>query len=233
MSNPLYYRYIPEDFELYEKVKLFNDLDVLTKLSRIVPELIIPRLESLNSQLFEIANKYRYKQIPRRVDGKHVGKTTIEEIFTGYAERLADRTNSIKKISLNFDRLEGTQLNDQISDLIYFETSAFSVEANIANDIRYHFRSELGEFSHRTFGEERVGSSTMPHKRNPVEYERVVSLWKAYVPATTSAILYQIVEHQGDSTNKHLPYQAYELSLALSYATKYLENTLKNLEINV
>jgi adenylosuccinate lyase len=233
MFNPLYYRYIPEDLELYEKVNLYNNLDALTRLNRVLPEVVIPRLDSLNSQLLEIANKNKDKQIPKRVNGKHVGKITIQEIFAGYAKRLANRTNSIKEIPLNFDKLEGSQLNDQISDLIYFEISAFSVEANIANDIRHHFRSEIGEFSHKTFGEERVGSSTMPHKRNPVEYERIVSLWKAYLPRATSAILYQVVEHQGDSTNKNLPHQAYELSLALSYATRYLENALKNLEINV
>lgn len=230
--SPIDYRYLPKDVELLRKIRGYRDLDILTKLKRIVPELVVPRLYSLEAELIDIAVENKDKRVPKRVDGKHVGKTTVGEVFRGYAGRLESRIRGIEGIPLDLDT-EEAQRNDQISDLVYFSVSALSVEANIANDIRHLFRSEIGEFSHKTFPGERIGSSTMPHKQNPSEYEQIVSLWKAYMPRLTSAVLGQITEHQGDSTNEELPYYAFELECGLCYATKSLKDVLKNLKINV
>jgi hypothetical protein len=231
--SPIDSRYIPSDEELLAKIKEYGALDILSKLGKAVPGITLPRLYSLENELFYMASQNKGKQVPRRLDGTRAGEITLGEIFTNYSDRLRDRILGLEKVPLNFKDMEESSRNDKISDLIYFSVSALSVEANIANDIRHLFRTEIGEFSHETFGEERIGSSTMPQKRNPAEFEQVVSMWKAYSPKVISAVLCQMTEHQGDSTNEGLPYISFELLCALSHTTKSLENSLKNLRVNV
>lgn len=77
---------------------------------------------------------------------------------------------------------------------------AFGIVANIADDLRNLQRSEIGEV-HEFFAAEQVGSSTMPHKRNPWNAEHVKSLWKAFAPRAMSWFMDQISEHQRDLTN--------------------------------
>ena len=230
--SPLVFRYIPKDEELSDELKGYGDLDIFSRLQRIVPEVVVPRLYSLEGKVIDFSNENRDKIIPRRIDGIHEGTTTVSEVFSNYAERLKGRIKDIERLDLDFN-LRESKRNDLVSDLVYFLTSVFSVEANMANDIRHHFRSGIDEFVHEDFGGGRIGSSTMPHKRNPVEYENIVSLWKVYVPRVTSAIMAQLTEHQGDSTNDFLLDNSFELAVALSYSTKYLEKNLGNLKVNV
>jgi adenylosuccinate lyase len=85
-------------------------------------------------------------------------------------------------------------------DYMHNIVSLFGVLANLADDMRHLQRteiSEVGEF----FGEEQVGSSTMPHKRNPIGFENVKSLYKAIMPRMMTLYLDQVSEHQRDLTN--------------------------------
>jgi adenylosuccinate lyase len=77
---------------------------------------------------------------------------------------------------------------------------AFGIIANLADDLRHLQRSEIGEL-HEGFGADQVGSSTMPHKRNPWNCEHVKSLWKAFSPRVATFFMDQISEHQRDLTN--------------------------------
>ena len=230
-SNPLLYRYIPRDSELLDKLISYVNLSILNRLTKIVSEIVSPRICSLEYRLMDIAVTNKQKQISKRIDGQVVGLISIDNIFKVYTDRLKERHQKIDNSTLEFNINEAIR-NDKLSDLAYFLISAFSIEANIANDVRHHFRSEIGEFTFKDFAEERVGSSTMPHKRNPAEYENIVGLWKAYMPRVPSFIMAQITEHQGDSTNNFLPDGVFELAVALSYSTKSLENSLENLKIN-
>ena len=78
--------------------------------------------------------------------------------------------------------------------------TAFGVIANLADDLRHLQRSEIGEFS-EYFAAGQVGSSTMPHKRNPWNAEHVKSLWKAFSPRAITWFMDQISEHQRDLSN--------------------------------
>jgi adenylosuccinate lyase len=87
-----------------------------------------------------------------------------------------------------------------LCDLAHAVVSAFGVLANFADDMRHLQRSEIAEVG-EAFGKEQVGSSTMPHKRNPWNFENVKSMYKAFMPRMMTVYLDQISEHQRDLTN--------------------------------
>jgi len=229
--SPLLYRYLPRDLELTAKLQEYKDTDDISFLGRFINEIVTPRLNALETRLLSIATEYQGKEVPRKIDGKVDGTILVDKIYRGYAERLGRRIRLLQGIPI-ISGEEEAKINDTLSDIVYMGVAAFSIEANIANDIRHLFRSEIEEVT-IPWDEERVGSSTMPHKINPADFENIVSLWKAYLPKASSAILAQITEHQGDSTNEFLLPMTLELLVALSYATKSLQNSLENLKINV
>ncbi len=75
----------------------------------------------------------------------------------------------------------------------------FGIMANMADDVRNLQRSEIAEVN-ETFGKNQVGSSTMPHKRNPWNAEHVKSMWKAFSPRVMTFYMDQISDHQRDLT---------------------------------
>ncbi|OQX29657.1 MAG: adenylosuccinate lyase [Spirochaeta sp. LUC14_002_19_P3] len=76
----------------------------------------------------------------------------------------------------------------------------FGIIANLADDLRHLQRTEIAEVG-ELFGEGQVGSSTMPHKRNPWNSEHVKSLWKVFSPRVITFYMDQISEHQRDLSN--------------------------------
>ncbi len=86
------------------------------------------------------------------------------------------------------------------ADLMHAITSTMGVMANISDDMRHLQRSEIAEV-YEQFGAEQVGSSTMPHKRNPINFENVKSMWKEFTPRMMTVYSDQISEHQRDLTN--------------------------------
>ena len=89
---------------------------------------------------------------------------------------------------------------EYLADYIHAVTSCFGVLANLADDMRHLQRSEIQEVAEH-FGEKQVGSSTMPHKRNPINFENVKSMWKTFMPRMMTLYMDQICEHQRDLTN--------------------------------
>ncbi len=89
---------------------------------------------------------------------------------------------------------------EYLTDYIHAVISAFGVLANLADDIRHLQRTEIGEVG-EAFNATQVGSSTMPHKRNPWNFEHVKSMWKEFMPRMITVYADQISEHQRDLTN--------------------------------
>lgn len=85
-------------------------------------------------------------------------------------------------------------------DFLHSIISSFSVLANFSDDMRHLQRTEIGEVG-EPFGEKQVGSSTMPQKRNPINFENVKSAWKTFMPRMITSYMDQISEHQRDLTN--------------------------------
>lgn len=98
--------------------------------------------------------------------------------------------------------LHSTQIvpPEYLIDLLHAVDSAMGVLANLADDMRHLQRSEIAEV-YEFFESKQVGSSTMPHKRNPINFENVKSFWKEFMPRAITFYLDQISEHQRDLTN--------------------------------
>ena len=64
-----------------------------------------------------------------------------------------------------------------MADFIHALISTFGVLANLADDMRHLQRTEISEVA-EAFEADQVGSSTMPHKRNPWNFENIKSMWK-------------------------------------------------------
>ena len=120
---------------------------------------------------------------------------------------------------------------EYITDLGYAAHSCFSVLANLADDIRHLHRSEIGEVEEH-YSTETVGSSTMPHKLNPKNFENRKSLWKAFTPRITTLLMDQLSEHQRDLTNSASQRFLPELFVALDYCTVRLNRAIETLRVN-
>jgi len=120
--------------------------------------------------------------------------------------------------------------------------TAASLE-KIAKELRNLQRNEILEVS-ESFGKKQVGSSTMPHKRNPHKSERVCSLARV-VRANVQVALENIpLEHERDLTNSAneriifpesfiaTDYMAKQMTAILSNLEFFPENIRKNLEMS-
>ena len=108
---------------------------------------------------------------------------------------------------------------------------SFGILANLADDMRHLQRSEIAEVA-EVFGERQVGSSTMPQKRNPINFENVKSLWKAFMPRMVTLYEDQISEHQRDLTNSASSRFVPEILAAFYISASRLNKTMKNLAVD-
>jgi adenylosuccinate lyase len=117
------------------------------------------------------------------------------------------------------------------SDLAHACATALGVMANMADDLRHLQRSEIGEVA-ESFAADQVGSSTMPHKRNPVSFENVKSIWKAMAPRVMTTYLDQISEHQRDLTNSASQRFLGEMLASTAYAAGRLASSLEGIRVD-
>jgi adenylosuccinate lyase len=122
---------------------------------------------------------------------------------------------------------------EYVADYVYALTSCWGILANLADDFRHLLRSEIHEIGDRAEndpGTEIVGSSTMPHKINPKDFENVKSLWKAYMPRLTTVLLDQVSEHQRDLTNSASGRFVTEFVAAFAYTVRRLGQAVDSIQ---
>ncbi len=117
------------------------------------------------------------------------------------------------------------------SDLAHACLSTLGVMANLADDMRHLQRTEIAEVA-EAFAAGQVGSSTMPHKRNPVSFENVKSVWKAMAPRIVTTYMDQISEHQRDLTNSASQRFLGEILAATTYAARRLAASLEGIRVD-
>ena len=120
---------------------------------------------------------------------------------------------------------------EYMADFIHAAISCFGVLANIGDDMRHLQRSEIGEVA-EAFGKKQVGSSTMPHKRNPINFENVKSMWKEFMPRMSTLYMDQICEHQRDLTNSASSRFVPEILAGLYVSITRLNRVMGNLVVD-
>lgn len=116
---------------------------------------------------------------------------------------------------------------EPLTDLMHSIVSSFGVLANFSRDMRNLQRTEISEFSEE-FSQQQVGSSTMPQKRNPINFENVESMWKKFMPQMVTVYMDQISEHQRDLTNSSSQRYLPELLVIFDYSVRRLLHTVWN-----
>jgi len=112
----------------------------------------------------------------------------------------------------------------------------------VAKELRNLQRTEIAEV-YESFGAKQVGSSTMPHKRNPHKSERVCSIARIVRANVMTAIENIPLEHERDLTNSAneraifaesfiaTDFMALELTKILTSLRFYEDNIKRNLEM--
>ena len=118
-----------------------------------------------------------------------------------------------------------------IADYVNAVIESFGVLANLADDMRHLQRSEIGEVG-EIFTSKQVGSSTMPQKRNPINFENVKSLWKEFLPRIMTVYMDQISEHQRDLTNSASSRFIPEILAAFYASVARLDRTMRSLRVD-
>ena len=108
---------------------------------------------------------------------------------------------------------------------------AAGIMANLANDMRQLQRSEIGE-TREKFESGQTGSSTMAQKKNPINFENVVSLNKQVLAQAVNANQNLSSEHQRDLTDSASS-RFYSVSIAcVASMAKRLNDAMSKLEID-
>lgn len=109
--------------------------------------------------------------------------------------------------------------------------NAAGIMAKCADDMRNLQRTEIAEVE-EVFGEEQVGSTTMPHKRNPKGFENIKSLWKIVMPRIITVFMDQISEHQRDLTNSASARTYAEIPAYVAVMAERLTDIMRGLHVN-
>lgn len=110
-------------------------------------------------------------------------------------------------------------------------TIVAGVLANLADDMRNLQRTEIGEVGEE-FEAGQVGSSTMPQKQNPINFENAKSCWKIVAPRIITVFMDQISEHQRDLTNSASARTYGEIIAYVVSTAKRLTRTMYKLSVN-
>jgi adenylosuccinate lyase len=105
------------------------------------------------------------------------------------------------------------------------------VMANLSHDMRHLQRTEIAEVR-ESFDPNQTGSSTMAHKRNPWNFENVISMSKEVTAQIVNANLNLSSEHQRDLTDSaSARFYGVVLALVASMA-KRLDSVMAKLEVD-
>ncbi len=170
------------------------------------------------------------KQLRGKFSGAVGGYVALGLIF--------EEPRAIEKQLLKSLKLEQASTSTQIThpepalEVLHHLTAAFGVLANLADDLRHLQRTEISEVAEAFVEGAQVGSSAMPHKRNPITWENVKSLWKVFMPQIMTFYMDQISEHQRDLSNSASARFLPRIVLGLSVAARRSARGLQGLVVD-
>jgi len=140
----------------------------------------------------------------------------------------------IKRLDLRAAEIS-TQIvqRDRYAELICLFALISSSLENFATEIRELQRPEIGELSESFEAEKQVGSSTMPHKRNPETCERVCGLSRIVRSLVVPALENVVTWHERDLTQSSAERFIFpEACILVDYLLELMTNILCNLRVD-
>lgn len=175
----------------------------------------------------------RIKNCKKRVfAGKISGAVGTQAGLGKHAERIQELV--MKRLNIQAAEIS-TQIvqRDRYAEFVFILGIITSSLENFANEIRELQRPEIGELFEAFEAEKQVGSSTMPHKRNPETCERICGLSRIVRSLTTPALENIVTWHERDLTQSSterfiLP----ETCILTDYLLYLMIKVMKNLRVD-
>jgi len=121
---------------------------------------------------------------------------------------------------------------DRYAEYFMFLANVATTLDKIGVEIRSLQRTEIGEVE-EAFGAKQVGSSTMPHKRNPIKSEQVCGLARIIRSAVEPALLNNTLWDERDLTNSSCERVIFpEASILTDHCLRLMTTVLDKLVIN-
>ncbi|MDH7593374.1 MAG: adenylosuccinate lyase [Methanomicrobiales archaeon] len=136
---------------------------------------------------------------PRVVVGKLTGAV-------GTQAALGEKGAEVQQSMMKLLRIGSVEVSNQViqrdryAEYFFLLANIATTLDKIAISIRTLQRTEIGEVE-EAFGKKQVGSSTMPHKRNPVKSEQISGLARIVRAAVEPALLNNTLWDERDLTN--------------------------------
>ena len=122
---------------------------------------------------------------------------------------------------------------DRYAELVCFLAVVASSLENFATEIRELQRPEIGELSEAFGIEKQVGSSTMPHKRNPETCERVCGLARIVRSLVAPALEDIVTWHERDLTQSSAERFIFpEACILTDYMLELMTKIIANLQVD-
>lgn len=187
-------------------------------------------LERFGNTYLEIKNKVK------NLRGKYSGAVgSFAALSLSGKDPIKIEEAFLKRLGLQYNfRHLSTQIThpEPVTTVLLELAQGFTVIANFSDDMRHLMRSEIDEIIIKK-EEVTIGSSTMPHKINPKDFENIKSLWKKFIPQTITFFMDSISEHQRDLTNSASGRFIGDFLYAISYSIEKLNKILTKIEFNI
>jgi adenylosuccinate lyase len=152
---------------------------------------------------------------------------------------LGEHAMRIQELVMNRLGIRAAEISTQIvqrdryAELVCLQAIIASSLDNFATEIRELQRPEIGELFESFEEEKQVGSSTMPHKRNPETCERICGLARIVRSLVTPALENIVTWHERDLTQSSAERFIFpEACILVDYMLLLMSNIVANLRVD-
>ncbi|MDI6902116.1 MAG: adenylosuccinate lyase [Methanocellales archaeon] len=168
---------------------------------------------------------------PRILVGQMSGAVGTGAAFGPFAREIKERTMQY----LGLDAVDvSNQLiqRDRHAELVMFLANVATTLDKIGVALRNLQRSEIAELE-ESFGPKQIGSSTMPHKRNPIKAEQVCGLARIIRAQVEPALLNNTLWDERDLTNSSCERVVFpEVMILTDHMIKTMTDIIQNLQFH-
>jgi len=182
--------------------------------------------------LSEMGRNYeRMRELEKRVlVGGMVGAVGTQASFGPQALELEYRL--MQRLGLGIADINWQPARDRFAEYVSVLAIMSGTLGKIANEIVNLEHTEIGEL-YEPFSEGKVGSSTMPHKRNPSTCEAVVGVSRALRYNAAMVIEGMVIEHERDGSSWRAEWKALpESCLMMGGMLSMMKYVLEGLEVD-